>query len=494
MRHFFTLNFNAWHLMKRLIITILALLPMLVACNRNSNSSEIGKAYDIDLDSIVQRKKLYVVTDYNSVDYFVHKGTVIGYQYELVNEYAKHLNIEVELIASNDIEKNVEMLQSGRVDLIATNLIADTINEHRYAFAEPYGRSHLVLVQRNSDQKITELPMLAGDTISVLDKSFYESTLRNINDTTDMSLCIDEIEYYDVEQIIQLVAESEIKYTISLENIARANKWFYPNIDISFAISDEYDLSWAMRHESIQLKADIDLWLKEFKKTPRFKQIYRKYFIDPRDHHNEIQKTTSDTYQADYERIIKAVATDERYNWRLISAVIYQESHFNANAKSWAGACGLMQLMPETAERFGVDDPTDPEQNITAGVRYLLWLDSRLTTEVPDPTERVSFTLAAYNVGLGHIMDAFRLAKKFGLDTLKWRDNVEVALLHKSNPAFYSDPVVKHGYCRGTETINYVRNIIDRYHNYQREIVGKNDDDVNEISEEIVVPVDSIQD
>lgn len=469
--------------MKQLFVIIATTVVALSGCHSKKTASAGDNVVSIDLDSIARRGKIRVVTDYNSVDYFFYKGTAIGYQYELITEYANHLGLELELTASNETEQNVSRLIGGQYDILATSLIADTANEKRFDFSEPYGRSRLILVQPNGKDKITVVDSLANDTVSVLANSFYLNTIKNINDTTQLNIRIDEIEHYDTEQLIQLVAEQEIKYTVSLENIARANKWFYPNIDIAVPITDEYDLAWGIRHTSPQLKDDIDNWFADFKKTPRFKQIYRKYFIDPRDHHTDVQKVTSDTYQNTYESLIRRIAVDERYNWKLISSVIYQESHFNAQARSWAGACGLMQLMPETAARFGVDDPTDPEQNIKAGYKFLIWLDNRFAELVPDSVERVKFTLAAYNVGIGHMMDAIRLAEKVNLNTHLWYNNVESALLLKSNPSFYADPVVKHGFCRGTETINYVRNIMDRYYNYNKEITGSEPTDTEENSD-----------
>lgn len=424
---------------------------------------------NIDLDSIRHRGTLSVVTDYNTFSYFVCKDIAVGYQYELIGEYAKHLGVDVELKVCNDYEQNVAMLRAGKVDIIATNLLADTINEGRIHFAIPYGKARVVLVQRTGPSFKSSALQLASDTVSFMANSFYESIAESINDTlTGRSMVLEPIVFYDAEQIIQMVAESEIKQCLCIENVARANRWYYPNIDVSLPLTDEYDMSWAVRNNADSLKRDVDKWLTSFMKTSRFKAIFRKYILDPREHHSDVQKTTADTYKADFEDIIKAQVTDERYNYLLLSSLVYQESHFNPMARSWVGAGGLMQLMPETAKRYGVTNVNDPEQNIRAGVKYLMWIDGRLVKYVPNSRERIKFALAAYNIGLGHIMDAIRLAEKQGMKTDVWDANVEVALLQKANAQFYSDEVVKHGYCRGTETINYVRNIMDRYANYRR--------------------------
>ena len=453
----------------RLRVIVLCLLAVLVGACGHRKSSALLPGCDVDLDSIVRRGSIRVVTDYNTINYFVCKDIAVGYQYELCGEYAKHLGVRMELLVSNDYEKNVEMLHSGKVDIIATTLIVDTINEGRMTFTHPYGRSRVVVVQNERNELKRSLSDMSGDTICFMSSSFYETIAEEVADTISAGrFCVEPIEHYDAEQIVQMVADNEVHQCLCLENIARVNKWLYPVLDVSLALTPEYDMSWGVRPESAELKTDIDRWLVEFMKGQRFKAIFRKYIIDPREHHSNVQKTSADTYCSDFEDIIKRQVTDDRYDYLLLSSVIYQESHFNPNAKSWAGACGLMQLMPETAKRFGVDDISHPEQNIEAGVKYLLWIDERLVKYVPDRMERRKFALAAYNIGLGHIMDAIRLAKKQRLKPDVWDGNAEVALLQKANAQYYTDDVVKHGYCRGTEAINYVRNIMERYGNYRK--------------------------
>ena len=144
---------------------------------------------------------------------------------------------------------------------------------------------------------------------------------------------------------------------------------------------------------------------------------------------------------------------------------MYQESRFQPNVKSWAGAFGLMQFMPSTASRFGINPNSSNEQQIRAGVKFLMWLEERFDN-IESRDEKIKFTLAAYNVGLGHIIDARNLAEKNGSNPDIWDDNVDKYLLSKSDPEFYNDPVVKYGYCRGKETYAYVRDIMERYEHY----------------------------
>ena len=167
-----------------------------------------------------------------------------------------------------------------------------------------------------------------------------------------------------------------------------------------------------------------------------------------------------------YDRYFQMYAPLARLDWRLMAAQCYQESCFDPNAKSWAGACGLMQIMPVTADHWGLprSEMFNPEQNIAASARYMQELGGHYT-DVPLP-ERVFFQLASYNGGFFHIRDAMALARKNGRNPHRW-DDVAEYVLKLSDAAYYRDPVVKHGYMRGKETVGYVSRIRDRWMQYR---------------------------
>ena len=150
-----------------------------------------------------------------------------------------------------------------------------------------------------------------------------------------------------------------------------------------------------------------------------------------------------------------------------MAALIFQESRFDPKTKSWAGAIGLMQVMPRTGSEYGAKDLFDPEQNLMAGTSHLLWLNDYWKKEILDEEELEKFMFGSYNVGQGHVRDAMRLAEKYGKDPAKWDDNVAYFLQMKSKPKYFKDPVVKFGYCRGEEPVNYVKHIYYHYQQYR---------------------------
>ena len=206
-------------------------------------------------------------------------------------------------------------------------------------------------------------------------------------------------------------------------------------------------------------------------------QIYTKYFIDRRGYRERLSSdymSTETGKLSDYDELLRSAAAEIGWDWRLLASQAFQESRFDPTARSWAGAQGLLQLMPATAREQGVRNPDAPEDNVRGAVRYLRWLNDLWAKEIPDPGERLKFVLASYNTGRGHVQDAQRLAEKHGADPTSW-DDVSGWLLQKSKRSVYTDPVVKFGFSRGLEPVTYVSQVLDRWEHYRQALEGEED-------------------
>ncbi len=433
-----------------------------------------------DMDIIREKGRLVVATDFSSTSYFIYRGQPMGYQYQMLQELANYLDLRLDVRVSSDIEETFHQLNSGDIDLIAMNLTVTSDRKNKVDFTYPHSQTRQVLVQRLpeshwrlnpsqlQDSLIRNQLDLAGKTIYVQKGSVYAARLKTLSNEIGSEINIVPVAI-EAEQLIQMVARGEIDYTVADENVAAVNRNYFPILDIETAVSFPQNLAWAVRKDSDGLKEEIDKWLIDFKRSTRYAVIYNKYF---RNQHT-VNIVASDYYVlgsgkiSRYDETVKRESDRIGWDWRLISSVMYQESRFNPQAESWAGAFGLMQLMPATAGRFGVNRNTSPESHIRAGLSFIKWLEKRFESEIPDSTERTKFILAAYNVGKGHVDDARRLAEKYGDDPNVWEGSVENWLLNKSQPKYYRDPVVKHGYARGIETYNYVRQVMDRYEHYR---------------------------
>ena len=273
-----------------------------------------------------------------------------------------------------------------------------------------------------------------------------------------------------MEDLIGQVARGEIDYTVADNDVARLNATYYPNLDTRLAISFDQRASWAVRRDCPLLAEAADRWQQENTASPAYTASMKRYFETSKALPHTPILSLSQGIISDYDALFKKYAPQIGWDWRLLASLAYKESNFDTTAVSWAGAKGLMQLMPSTAQAMGVPPgkEQDAEESVRAAVKYL-GITARSFTDIPEP-ERTNFVLASYNSGIGHVLDAMALAEKYGKDPHVWRDNVEKYILLKSNEEYFTDPVCKFGYFRGTETYAFVREITERYELYKEKI------------------------
>lgn len=431
----------------------------------------------IDLREIMLRGKLVVLTQGSTNSYFLYKGEAMGFEYELLADFAKDLGLELEVIIARNNNGLLDSLQSGAADLIATNLAVTASRNKLVSFTEPILYSKQVLVQRNpTSSDVTPLlhsPLeLSGKNVFVHKKSSFYSRLKHLNEEIGGTINILEAPGgFTPERLIQMVAEGHIDYTVADEHVALLNQGYFPNINIEVAVSFPQKIAWACRKESPQLLKALNSWLKKTENKRLMAVLRYKYF--------KALKTQRERFASDfsslsggkisqYDDLIRKYSPLLGWDWRIIAAQMAQESQFNPHARSWAGAFGLMQLMPQTAAQFGVDSSSSAEEQIRAGVHYMMWLDTYWQNEIPNDQERIKFVLASYNVGLGHVIDARSLTEVHGGDSNTWENHVDYYLRNKSSGEFQNSEWVKYGYCRCTEPVEYVEKILDRYAHYTK--------------------------
>jgi len=237
-------------------------------------------------------------------------------------------------------------------------------------------------------------------------------------------------------------------------------------------VSETQGLAWAVRKNSPHLLTALNDWLRKSRKSTQYNIIYKKYFKSRKNlatWGNSEYFSHSGGMLSEYDNLIRRYARKIGWDWRLLAAIICEESNFNPSSCSWAGAEGLMQLMTTTGLQFGVTDLSNPDLNLYAGTAYLKYLEN-YWKDIPDSTERMKFVLASYNVGEGHVRDAMKLAVKYAASPHSWDDSVARYLAKKSNPKFYNDPVVQSGYCRGEFAVSYVKQVLERYGHYVKMI------------------------
>ncbi|GAA5025481.1 lytic transglycosylase F [Marivirga lumbricoides] len=456
--------------------------------NQNSDQ-ELEKSYaiepvDLDLNKIKERGYLNAIVDNSATSYFIYKGRPMGYEYEMLKWFCDDLGVELRIIITNDIAVALEKLNRGEGDIAAFNLTITKERKKYVDFTEPLYLARQVLVQKKPKNwrrmKIHEIEKelirdpveLIGKNVHVRKSSAFAARLANLSEEIGGDIVIlEDSSSLEVEELIRMVAEGEIEYTIADEDVAMLSATFYPIIDVKTPISFSQRIAWAIRSNADSLETTVNQWLENKQKKTDYYVIYNKYFKNLKRSasrsYSEFSSVSGDKLSP-YDEQIKETAEKIGWDWRLLASLIYQESRFDPNASSWAGAQGLMQLVENTAAEFGAENLNDPRQSLTAGAAYINWLQNTMKEYIEDSVERQKFILAAYNVGIGHVEDARRLTEKYGGDPDVWEGNVAKYLLLKSKLKYYTDPVVKYGYCRGSEPVNYVEEIFERFKQYKQ--------------------------
>ncbi len=488
--------------MKRIIhtmkieVVLSFIVLMMISCSGNHKSSiktavtdtlelpeqVLKSKVNIDLPEIREKGKLTAITSYSSTSFFIYRGQLMGFEYELLRWLAEYLDLELEIQIAGNLDRLVTMLNTGIGDIIAHNLTITKDRREYLLFTDYHTLTKQVLVQRkphnwrnmkrhNIDDQLIRNPIdLIGKPVHVRLNTAYYERMRNLSEEIggDINIVLAPSNYV-TEEIIKMVAENDIKYTVSDQNIALLNQTYYPILDVETDVSFSQQIAWAVRKNSPELHAAVNKWINEIRGSTKYNVIYNKYFKNKKAFKKRIKSeffSRTGNRISKYDDIIKKYASEIGWDWRLLASLIYQESNFNPKTQSWAGAVGLMQLLPGTAKSFGISNLRDPEENLKAGTAYLRYLTD-FWEQIPDSLTRQKFILASYNAGPGHVTDARNLTRKFKRDPDQWDNHVEYYLLMKSHPEFYNDEIVKYGYCRGEEPTRYVREITERYQYYE---------------------------
>ena len=263
-----------------------------------------------------------------------------------------------------------------------------------------------------------------------------------------------------------MVSSGELPLTVVDSDIARINRTYYPELDISLALSFPQKSRWGVAPDKPWLADSIDVWFHTDNQIVETAALLKRYFeiakTDPYTQAMDLSKG----YMSKYDDLFRKYAGKINWDWRLLAAQGFTESHFDSTVVSWAGAKGIMQIMPSTARAYGLSQSkiTDPQENIRVAVEILNTLDKAFSSRVRNPEERLKFVLAAYNSGPAHIYDAINIAKAEGLNPEVWDGNVAEALLMKSNPVYFNNrSICKNGYFRGRQTYVYVKEVLKNY-------------------------------
>ncbi|MCE2390943.1 MAG: transporter substrate-binding domain-containing protein, partial [Proteobacteria bacterium] len=413
-----------------------------------------------DWPAIVASGRLRLLTINAPTTYYLWHGEPLGYEYELVRSFAEAHDLVLEVVLVGSIGELFEALAAGRGDMISAGMTpTPTRLEQGLRFTRPYLRVRETFV--TAGEPIADLADLAGRRVAVNPVTSHATTLSQLGDAAGFEL---DLVDQGMETILHAVASGELDVTLADGHYAQLVAGFEPRLSPGLALEPARDLAWVTRQEDEELRRRLDDFIGERYRGYEFNVLHNKYFVNRRRMNRQREHRITGDSLSPYDSIVKPLAEAYGFDWRLIVSQMYQESGFDPAQVSFAGAEGLMQVLPGTALEVGIDPAglKDPRTGIEAGIRYLDWTRERFA-DLP-LGEQLWFALASYNAGSGHVRDGRRLARRLGLDGSLWFDNVERAMLLLSEPEYASQAV--HGYVRGSEVVGYVRGIRDRYRSY----------------------------
>lgn len=419
------------------------------------------------LQNIRASGKITVLTRNNAHCYYVYRGEPMGFEYDLAKAFSDYLHVDLKVVTPT-WEGLIKGLEEGKGDFVAASMSVTKSRLKRVDFSDAYlpVQQYVIL---HKDDRAKSIEDLAGRTICVRKGTTYEELLKGLK-ARGMAIKIKLYDDMPTEELIRMVAEKEIEATVSDSHIALLNRRYYPDARVAFPLGKPSKLAWAVRKGEKRLLDQINKFFAGIKEDGTFDRIYAKYFanvetfdyVDLKRYYRRLE-----TRLPKYKEIIQKAAETYGFDWRLIAAMIYQESHFNPRAKSYTGVRGLMQVTLDTAKEVGIESRLDPEQSILGGVKYLKKSYDKFGG-VPEP-DRLLMALASYNVGYRHVQDAQKIAKELDYDPNSWAALKEALplLCHRK---YYKKS--RAGYCRGRDAVRYVDRIITYYDILKRDAIS----------------------
>ncbi len=445
---------------QRRISYVLIAVGFIVGIWRDDGSTSLPRGYGYHLDGIQARGVLVVLTRNAPTTYYIDRnGNPAGYEYELAEDFAGSLGVDTHYVIMDTVGDILEAIRTGQGDIAAAGLTRTPEREELYRFGPSYKQVRQQLVCNRTGEYPRRLEDLPNYALEVTANSSYEERLEELS-TELGGLSWRASSSLDTEGILARVAAGEVDCAIADSNILAINRRYEPDLIVPFDVSEAQQLAWALPPGAIHVSAALDDWFQDIT-VSNYLEGLDEQFYGHVDDFSYFDMSRFESRVAErlppYREWFEQAAAENDLNWTLLAAVAYQESHWDPRARSPTGVRGLMMLTLDTAGELGVTSRLDPEQSIFGGARYLISLHDRLPVEVQGE-DRLYFALAAYNVGLGHVLDAMSLARLRGFEGNTWQDLQQVLPL-LSRRAHYSG--LRYGYARGGQAVIYVQHIRD---------------------------------
>lgn len=406
--------------------------------------------------------QLVVITRNSPTTYYEETDGPAGLEYEMAKMFAEELGVELTLLIPESLNDLLNKITDNTAHIAAAGLTITKERKKHYRFGPPYQEITEQLVYNAANRRPRNLSQLDNGTLEVVSNSSHEERLKylqavvkNLNWKSNGAL--------ESEELLQMVSDNIIEYTIADSNEFALNQRFFINLRTAFDISEPQLLAWVLpKSEDDSLYLAVQKFFKKIKKNGELNRMIERAYghIEDFDYvGTKIFMRHIETRLPKYLTMFEEAAIENGVDWRLIAAMGYQESHWDADAISPTGVRGIMMLTLKTARELKVANRRDPQSSIYGGAKYFTKTLERMDESIPQP-DRTWMAMAAYNVGYSHLQDARKIARKLDKNPNLWIDVKQVLpLLAKKK--WHKD--TRYGYARGWEPVNYVENVRSYY-------------------------------
>ena len=437
----------------KLIRIITYALFYFVLININGCSKESSKLKQIKSNGIL---RIALVAD--PPHYFPNKVKEMGYDFELASHYATSIGVELEIIKTNTSNEIIFLLNQGKVDIGILGSSPE-FDQKNIENVVTYNNSKWYVIGNRANRQLPKsIDSIEPNTMIVANGSNASFMLHSIGEDYP-SLLWDELKNTNVRSILERINENHSKISIISEDIYAYYQYLFPETKKIFVLPIKYPSRWLVKNNNnLSFLYSINSFFNKYKQNGKLEKIGKTYYehlsafdyVDIRYYLKRINKKLPK-----YKKYFVEAAKNSALDARIIAAVSYQESHWNRKARSPTGVRGMMMLTLDTAKRVGVKNRLNAKQSIFGGAKYLKILYESFSNTIEEP-DRLWFTLAAYNIGLGHVEDARTITKSQGDNPNSWID-VEKHIPKLSQKKWYKK--TKYGFARGHEPIEFVRRV-----------------------------------
>jgi len=417
------------------------------------------------LEEIQAKKRLDVVILNAPTVYYVGKVTQKGFEYDLLLSFAKSINVELNLTVVHTVKDALDLTRKGVGDLTSASLSINKEREKEFLFGPYFNSIYEELICHNGLTSLKNSPqdrdLLVGLKIMVGKNTSSETTLSKLqehilgfefNTTTELS----------TDELLEQVWKKNIDCTVADSHMFMISRRYYPELIRTIRLSKKINLGWILRKGDDSLVNELFRWMNRYERSGKMAELHNFYygFLDVFDYYDtKVFYKRLKTTLPKFERYFRKAGKKYNIPWEMLAAQSYQESHWNPKAKSYTGVRGMMMLTQETAKILKVRNRVSVVQSINGGAKYFDMMKKVLPKEVTGKN-LWALSLAAYNVGIGHIYDAQELAKKLNKNPYSWSD-LKTVLPLLSQKKYYKN--LKYGYARGNEPVRYVDAIQSYY-------------------------------